>query len=145
MSKHPQRRRWQQEARRQPQRTLRGQAATSGAELNEKFRSEEGTFQLAFGSLETFYGGLEVMIGSPLMLDGSLEKSMEQEHTDRDDRLVEFTSSNGVTTTSAIEWEVANDPDPGQEYPDRKSFAANDPRRRKVEREPYTGEVIQLP
>ena len=40
---------------------LREQAAATGAELNDKFSGEEGTFQLAFGSLETFYGGLEVI------------------------------------------------------------------------------------
>ena len=37
---------------------LRGQEAATGAELNHKFSSEQGTFQLAFGSLETFYQGL---------------------------------------------------------------------------------------
>ena len=39
---------------------LREQAAATGAELNSKFSGEEGTFELAFGSTDTFYGGLEV-------------------------------------------------------------------------------------
>ena len=38
---------------------LRAQAAATGA----KFSDEEGTFELAFGSTESFYGGLEAMIG----------------------------------------------------------------------------------
>ena len=40
---------------------LKTAEAKTGAELNDKFSGEEGTFQLAFGSLETFYGGLEVI------------------------------------------------------------------------------------
>ena len=39
---------------------LREQAAATGAELNSKFSDEQGTFELAFGSTDTFYGGLEV-------------------------------------------------------------------------------------
>ena len=39
---------------------LRQQAAATGAELNSKFSGEQGTFELAFGSTDTFYGGLEV-------------------------------------------------------------------------------------
>ena len=39
---------------------LREQAAATGAELNSKFSGEQGTFELAFGSTDTFYGGLEV-------------------------------------------------------------------------------------
>ena len=38
---------------------LREQAAATGAELNSKFSGEQGTFELAFGSTDTFYGGLE--------------------------------------------------------------------------------------
>ena len=37
-----------------------GEAAATGAELNSKFSGEQGTFELAFGSTDTFYGGLEV-------------------------------------------------------------------------------------
>ena len=70
------------------------------------------------------------MIGPPLIINGSLEDSMQQEHMARDDSSLDFTSSNGVTTTSATEWEVAIAPQAGREYPDRREFAQNDPRRR---------------
>jgi len=70
------------------------------------------------------------MIGPPLLFNGKLDESMKQEHTARDDSSLEFTSSNGVTTTSATEWEVAIAPQPGRAYPDRVGFAADDPRRR---------------
>ena len=53
---------------------------------------------------------------------------MRQEHTGFDDSTLEFTSSNGVTTTSAIEWEVVVSPRIGHEYPDR--FAPTDSRHR---------------
>ena len=41
--------------------------------MNYKFKSEDGTFQLAFGSIDTFFGGLEAMIGSPVLLKASPE------------------------------------------------------------------------
>ena len=41
---------------------LHKQAAATGAELNSKFSGEQGTFELAFGSTDTFYGGLEVTL-----------------------------------------------------------------------------------
>ena len=43
---------------------LRQQAAATGAELNSKFSSEQGTFELAVGRTDAFYGGLEVRPGS---------------------------------------------------------------------------------
>ena len=70
------------------------------------------------------------MLGPPLLFNGKLDESMKQEHTARDDSSLEFTSSNGVTTTSATEWEVAMAPQAGQVYPDRASFAPDDARRR---------------
>ena len=70
------------------------------------------------------------MIGPPLLFNGKLDESMKQEHTARDDSSLEFTSSNGVTTTSATEWEVAIAPVTARAYPDRVSFAPDDPRRR---------------
>ena len=70
------------------------------------------------------------MIGPPLLFNGKLDESMKQEHTARDDSSLEFTSSNGVTTTSATEWEVAIAPQPACDYPDRAGFAPGDVRRR---------------
>ena len=45
---------------------------------NTKFKNE-GRFEMAYGALSLFYGGLESLIGPPQMIDGSLIKSMEQE------------------------------------------------------------------
>ena len=44
---------------------------------NTKFK-QEGRFDMAYGPLALFYGGLEALIGPPTMVDGSLIKSMEQ-------------------------------------------------------------------
>ena len=52
------------------------------------------------GPLSLFYGGLEAVIGPPLMEHGSLLEAMESEHTARDDSKVKFKSSNGMTSTS---------------------------------------------
>ena len=41
---------------------LSGQAAKSGAELNDKFASS-AKFQMSYGSLSLFYGGLESLLG----------------------------------------------------------------------------------
>ena len=98
---------------------------------NDKFQAS-GKFQMSYGSLSLFYGGLESLIGPPKMLKGSLLHSMEQEHTGERDARCEFTTSNGVTSTSATEWEVVINPkeetrgrfrDHGLEtYPERKDF-----------------------
>ena len=61
----------------------------------------------AVGALSLFYGGLESLIGPPQMIDGSLIKSMEQEHCSRADSFLRFVSSNGITSISKDEWEVA--------------------------------------
>ena len=51
---------------------------------------------------------MQLGLGSPpQMVDGSLIKSMEQEHCDRVDSRIVFTSSNGLTSKSCDEWEVA--------------------------------------
>ena len=77
---------------------LRQQEEATGAELSAKFAMTSHT--LALGELPYFFGGLEALIGPPLMVDGSLEKSMLLEHDDPRDRDVEFLSSNGVCPAS---------------------------------------------
>ena len=92
---------------------LGGQAAKSGADLNDKFASS-AKFQMSYGSLSLFYGGLEALLGPPKMLKGhqpgkeapSLMNAMEHDHNEEKDSKSEFESSNGVTTSSVIEWEV---------------------------------------
>ena len=83
-----------------------------------------GGFEMAFGSLDLFFGGLEGVIGPPQMIDGSLHKAMKAEHTTYKDSNKEFKSANGVTTTSAIEWEIVAEPDLQKAYPDRPYFMA---------------------
>ena len=101
---------------------LRQQAASTGAELNGKFQMEARSFEMAFGSLETFYGGLEKILGPPQMVRGSLREAMKQEHCERKDAKLSFTSSNGTTTTSKMEWEIVVEPQIGKLYPERASY-----------------------
>ena len=103
---------------------LQSRAAASAEELNKKFQMDGGGFEMAFGSLDLFFGGLEGVIGPPQMIDGSLHKAMKAEHTTYKDSNKEFKSANGVTTTSAIEWELVAEPDLQKAYPDRPYFTA---------------------
>lgn len=57
---------------------LQLQAASTAFVLNNTKFKQEGKFEMAFGALALFYGGLESLIGPPQMIDGSLIKSMEQ-------------------------------------------------------------------
>ena len=124
---------------------LEQQAAATGADLNKKFHMDGGGFEMAFGSLDQFFRGLEGVIGPPQMIDGSLHKAMKAEHTNYKDANKEFKSANGVTTTSAIEWEFTAEPDmerahdgsSATPYPDRPHFVsagkASDEARRAAE------------
>ena len=57
---------------------LQHQAASTAFVLNNGKFKQEGRFDMAYGALALFYGGLEALIGPPTMVDGSLIKSMEQ-------------------------------------------------------------------
>ena len=52
---------------------LKKQKISGSAQLNDKFQAT-GKFQMSYGSLSLFYGGLESLIGSPQVsaLDGLL-------------------------------------------------------------------------
>ena len=53
----------------------------------------------------------------------TIRKAMENEHTCMKDAALEFTSSNGCTTTSQIEWEFAYTASrSADEYPERKGL-----------------------
>eukprot|EP00325_Prymnesiales_sp_UTEX-LB-985_P002783 CAMPEP_0174705770 /NCGR_PEP_ID=MMETSP1094-20130205/8869_1 /TAXON_ID=156173 /ORGANISM="Chrysochromulina brevifilum, Strain UTEX LB 985" /LENGTH=1050 /DNA_ID=CAMNT_0015903971 /DNA_START=465 /DNA_END=3614 /DNA_ORIENTATION=+ len=98
---------------------LRRQGAKSGPALSAKFASE-GTFQMAFGSLSMFFGGLEALVGPPKMMNGSLFESMRSEHCDMPDSLKVFNTSNGMKdVTSKQEWEFVVKPDGSTAYPER--------------------------
>jgi hypothetical protein len=101
---------------------LRQQEVVTAAELNSKFASEAG-FEMSFGQIALFFDGLEGLIGPPLLVEGSLHKSMEREHTACDDADTCFTSSNGMTTSSRVEWEVVVSPVEGRTYPERAGLS----------------------
>ena len=64
---------------------------------------------LSYGSLDTFFGGLEGIIGSP---NPNVQEAMEKEHTQRDDSDNKFTTSNyDLTTSSRMEWAFVYTPD----------------------------------
>ena len=82
--------------------------AATGAELQEKF-SQDTRGLLEYGSLSTFFGGLEALVGTP---NHSVKQTMEDEHTRRDDSEREFVTQNyDVRTSSAVEWAFVATPD----------------------------------
>ena len=95
---------------------LQGQAAPSGGALSEKFL-QTGKFTMGYGNLSHFFNGLETLLGPPAMVKdpeqdsvATIHMGMQVEHTLEKDCAELFTSSNGVTTTSQIEWEFATRP-----------------------------------
>lgn len=89
---------------------LAEQSAATASELQGKFM-EEAAFTLAYGGMDTFFGGLERLLGppSPNLLD-----AMQREHCASADSKEYFTSANyGVTTTSQVEWFFVVDPQVG--------------------------------
>ena len=77
----------------------------TGEQLNEKFATT-AKFQMTYGSLSLFYGGLESLLGPPKMYKGanhaekSLFNTMEFEHLLGPDAKDDFTGNTGATTTS---------------------------------------------
>jgi hypothetical protein len=96
-----------------------------GTVSSDKFQTN-AKFQMSYGSLSLFYGGLESLLGPPKMLRGSLLNSMESEHCQERDAMTQFTTSNGVTSTSMEEWEVVTNPVTDkvkkEMYPERAGF-----------------------
>ena len=75
-------------------------SATAG-ELHGKF-VEAGGFEIEFGTLATFFGGLESVVGSP---SPRVRAEMEAEHCARADSAAPFIVDNYlITTCSRIEW-----------------------------------------
>ena len=101
---------------------LKTAAAATGAALNTKFHMEGNQFEMAFGSLDLFFGGLEGIIGPPQMVHGSLRTAMEFDHCQAKDSRKPFEASNGLKSTSADEWELVTAPDLDKTYPERRAF-----------------------
>ena len=99
---------------------IRKQYAPSGSALAEQHKTTS-KFQMGYGGLDDFFGGLEALLGPPQMAkdpetgEATILRAMEVEHCEEGDSHKEFTSSNGVTTTSAIEWEFVVRPDMARE------------------------------
>ena len=100
---------------------LHTQAAATGEELASKF-AVSAKFELAFGGLDTFFAGLERMVGPPALIDGSLLKAMAFEHEAAPDATTPFSSSNGLTSTSHAEWEFVAKPKDGKKYAEREQL-----------------------
>ena len=66
--------------------TLQRAGAATSEEIQGKFA---GSIELSYSGLDTFFGGLESVVGSP---DPNLRKTMEDEHTKRADAGQEFTT-----------------------------------------------------
>ena len=82
--------------------------AATARELQAKFLEESDVFTLSYGGLDTFFGGLEGLLGPP---SPQLTTAMLREHCHSEDSAVEFTTSNyGITTTSQIEYHFVFDP-----------------------------------
>ena len=89
--------------------------SSTGAELHDKFVQQGDAFTLQFGSLNTFFGGLEAKIGPP---NRNIGQAMERDHLHSEDSSDEFTTSNYMmTTTPQIEWWFVAAPDRAVEWP----------------------------
>ena len=107
--------------------SLAQQAEGSPEALNQKFATT-AKFQMTYGSLSLFYGGLESLLGPPKMYKGpqhaekSLFNTMEYEHTAEKDAKDSFTSPNGTTTDAETEWAVVCAPQQSVLYPERAGY-----------------------
>jgi hypothetical protein len=82
-------------------------AAPTAEQLQAKFM-QDGAGLLAYGDLNTFFGGLEAVVGAPLP---RVRETMATEHTQQPDSRLEFTTKNYVvTTTSETEWKFVAEP-----------------------------------
>lgn len=85
----------------------RAKAATA-SELTEKYCQQDVGFDLTYGDLSAFYGGLEAIVGPP---DPKIETVMEREHCGSKDAAIKFTAPNyNITTTSRTEYWFVVDP-----------------------------------
>jgi hypothetical protein len=92
-------------------RDLAAASAATGAELHAKFVSESMP-DLSYGKLNSFFEGLEGLIGSP---NPNLLDAMAHEHCAGPDAKLMFTTFNySISTFSPWEWYFVYDPDKGR-------------------------------
>ena len=90
--------------------------AATGFELHSKY-VQDGSFdfEMVYGDLSTFFGGLEAKIGPP---DPLVFDAMQREHMEAADSVEPFTTFNyGVTTTPRTEWCFVVEPELCEEWP----------------------------
>jgi len=89
--------------------SLATDAAPPAEEQLQKKFVQEGAGLLAYSDMNTFFGGLEAIVGAPLPC---VREAMAAEHTQQLDSHLEFTAENyGTTTTSATEWAFVAKPE----------------------------------
>ena len=91
-------------------------------DLRSKFQQDPRNFDLKFGDLSAFFGGLEARVGTP---KPNVKEAMRMEHCNRDDSMVEWTTRNyGITTTPKTEWFFVCSPSggPGQADPSQHTW-----------------------
>ena len=87
---------------------LREGSAPSAEQLQGKF-VQDGAGVLSYSSLNTFFSGLEGVLGAP---SPQFMEAMAKEHTACGDSNVRFSSENyGVETCSAVEWRFVAEPE----------------------------------
>ena len=90
---------------------LQQQETATAEELQDKFVHDGKAFTLQLGGLDTFYGGLEAIVGAPKpkVLEG-----MESDHCAMPDSTEPFDMPNRkATSTSIIEWRFVASPAEG--------------------------------
>ena len=115
--------------------SLRTLKVSGSAALNDKFQAS-GKFQMSYGSLSLFYGGLEQLLGPPQMAKegpgedalASIIKAMENEHCVQADSDIEFRTPNGMSAIASREWEFVTSPhlDDNPEEFGRERYAERD-------------------
>ena len=91
------------------------QLATAGAatasELHDKFVQQGEGLDLGFGDIDTFFGGLEGIVGAP---NPMIQTGMTRDHCEGEDADEPYVSSNyKMRTTSRVEWWFVFDPKEG--------------------------------
>ena len=95
--------------------SLAVQEVATGAGLHGKFMQDGGAFELKYGDLSTFYGGLVAKIGPP---NPKVRLAMAREHTESDDSSDPFSTANyAVTTTAETEWLFVVEPESRAHWP----------------------------
>ena len=87
---------------------LQSAGAATTSEMQSKFA---GSVELSYGGLDSFFGGLEGVIGSPnpKLLEAMAADHIDGQGTESTDEFV--TDNYGVRTSSKVEWSFVCDPE----------------------------------